>query len=184
MKTSKSKAGTPELETARLRLRPFTFEDLNAHHQIIGSDSQVTFSGEPMTLEQSRSALEKRMRHWDEHGFGMWAVVQKDSGTLLGHAGLQTFESTGEVELGYYLGRSAWGQGVATEAGAACVRYGFETLELRQIVAVVRPANSASQKVLSKLGFRYEREAYYYGFDVQFWRLEQRESSLGTAMHA
>lgn len=163
----------PELETTRLHLRPLTLTDLNVHHRIVGNDPQVTFSGEPLTLEQSRSALEKRMRHWEEPGFGMWAVVQKDSGALLVHAGLQLLENTGEVELGYYLGRPAWGQGVATEAGAACVRFGFETLELRQIVAVVRPANGASQKVLSNLGFRYERDAHHYEFDVQLWRLER-----------
>jgi ribosomal-protein-alanine N-acetyltransferase len=154
-----------ELETARLHLRPLTRDDLMAHHHLVGSDPKVTWHGKALTLEESQAALERRIRHWDKHGFGMWAVVEKESGSLLGHAGLQMLEHTGEVEVAYYLGRPAWGKGIATEVGAACIRYGFETLGLRQIVAVVRPENSASQKVLSKLGFQYVQNAHHYGFD-------------------
>ncbi len=161
-----------ELETARLHLRPLTLDDLMAHHHLVGSDPKVTWHGKALTLEESQADLEHRIHHWDEHGFGMWAVVEKETGNLIGHAGLQMLEHTGEVEVGYYLGRPAWGKGIATEAGAACIRYGFETLRLRQIVAVVRPKNSASQKVLSKLGFQYVQNPHHYGFDVQYWRIE------------
>jgi ribosomal protein S18 acetylase RimI-like enzyme len=75
---------------------------------------------------------------------------------------------------GYYPDRrgiSACGRGLATELGTAVVRYGFTSLHLLQIVAVVRPENRSSQHVLEKLGFEYLRDAHYYGFDVQYWRL-------------
>jgi [ribosomal protein S5]-alanine N-acetyltransferase len=163
------------LETERLRLRPFILEDLAAHHQLVGNDLQVTWHGKALTLEESRAALERRMQHWEQHGFGMWAVVDKKTDNLLGHAGLQMLENTDEVELGYYFGRPAWGKGVATEAGAASIRYGFENLVLPQIAAVVRPENSASQHVLAKLGFQYVQNRHHYGFDVQVWQLSRAD---------
>ena len=163
------------LETARLHLRPLTMEDLNVHHEIVGSDPQVTWNGKALTLDESRASLERKIQHWEEHGFGMWAIVDKQKGNLLGHAGLQRLEDTDQVEIGYYLGRPAWGKGVATEAGAASLRFGFEVLKLPQIAAVVRPENSASQNVLTKLGLQYIRDAHHYGLDVPYWRILQHE---------
>lgn len=162
-----------QLETARLLLRAFRLEDLPIHHRLIGSDPQVTWNGKALTLEESEAALRRRMQHCEEHGFGMWVVEEKASGEMLGHAGLQHLEDTEEVEIGYYFGRPAWGRGIATEAGAASLRYAFETLGLDQVLAVVRPENQASQHVLSKLGLRHVRDEPHYGFDVQVWQIKR-----------
>ena len=110
-------------------------------------------------------------------------MVDKAKGNLLGHAGLQYLENIEEVEIGYYLGRPAWGQGIATEAGTACLRYGFEILGFEQIVAVVRPQNQVSQKVLSKLGLQYVQEAHHYGFDVQYWRIQRKDFEPSEAFY-
>lgn len=158
-----------EIITARLRLRPMGLDDLEAHHAAVGSDPAVTWDHQAQSREQARAMLEKRVRHWAEHGFGMWSVIEQATGRLIGHGGLQRFEEPAEVELGYYLGRAAWGRGYATELGGAVVRHGFERLRLARIVAVVRPENHASQRVLGKLGFRYAHPAHHYGFDVQYW---------------
>lgn len=101
----------------------------------------------------------------------MWAVIERTTQQLLGHGGLQHFKQPGAVELGYYLGEPAWGRGVATELGRAALDFGFARLHLPEIVAVVRPENRASQRVLTKLGFAYGHTAHYYGFDVQCFRL-------------
>lgn len=163
----------PEVETARLSLRPLSPADAERHHALVGNDPRVTWNGKAVTLEESRKVLEGRARHWDEHGFGMWAVLEKDTGRMLGHAGLQRLENTGEVEVAYYLGQSAWGKGYATEAGAAALRFGFETLTLPRVVAVVRPENLASQRVLAKLGLRHLGDEPHYGFEVQLWGLDR-----------
>ena len=113
MRRNRRKIRMPILETARLQLRPFAPEDLVPHHQLVGSDPQVTWHGKVLTLEESRAAWERRIHHWEQHGFGMWAVVEKETGSLLGHTWLQMLEDTGEVELGYYFGRPAWGKGIA-----------------------------------------------------------------------
>ena len=163
------------IETARLRLRQFQAEDAAAHYAIVGSDPQVTWDNQPGTPEQTAAGIQKRLRHWVEHGFGMWAIEDKMTGELLGHGGIQRMDTPDKVEVGYYLGRPAWGRGVATEAGAAALRYGFETVGLPEIYAVVRPHNAASQHVLAKLGLRYARMEPHYGFDVQLWRIARAD---------
>ena len=165
----------PIVETGRLLLRPLGPGDLDRHHAVVGSDPGVVWDGKARTLDESRAYLEAHARHWEEHGFGMWAAIEKGSGTLLGHAGLQYLEGTDDVQVGYYLGRPAWGSGFATEAGTAAVRYGLEVFRLPHIVAVVRPENRASQKVLAKAGLRHVGDAPHYGFDVQVWRIDARD---------
>jgi ribosomal-protein-alanine N-acetyltransferase len=160
------------VETARLLLRPLGPEDLEEHHAVVGSDPQVTWDGKARTLEESRAYLEAHRQHWDEHAFGMWAAIEKTTGDFLGHAGLQTLEDTDDVQVGYYLGQRAWGRGFATEAARAALRYGFEYLGLPHIVAVARPENRASQKVLAKIGMCQAGIECHYGFDVQVWRID------------
>lgn len=169
------------VETARLCMRPLRPDDAEEHHTLVGSDPHVTWNGQAITLEESRRVLEGRARHWGEHGFGMWAVLEKATGRMLGHAGLQCLEDTGEVEVAYYLGRPAWGKGYAKEAGAAALRFGFETLGLPRVMAVVRPENLASQRVLAKLGLRHLRDEPHYGFTVQLWGLEARDYRAAQA---
>jgi len=125
------------------------------------------------TLEESRAALEAKLRHVEEHGFGLLAVIDGGSGEFLGYAGLQHLEGGPEVEIAYYLGRAAWGRGLATEIARALVAHAFADLGLDRVVAVVRPENTASQRVLGKAGLRFEREARHYDADVQVWALDR-----------
>jgi [ribosomal protein S5]-alanine N-acetyltransferase len=159
------------LTTTRLLLRPFRLDDFEAHYAMVGSDPNVTWQRQVHSRDQAHAALLSRMRHWHEHGFGMWAVIERTSDQLIGHGGLQYLEQTSVVELGYYLGQPAWGFGFASELGRAVLAYGFEQLHLSEVVAVVRPENQASQRVLTKLGFHTSHTADHYGFEVQYWRL-------------
>jgi [ribosomal protein S5]-alanine N-acetyltransferase len=161
------------LETARLVLRPLRAEDLDALHAELGSDPQVTWDRIAHTREETRATLEAKLRHQDEHGFGMLAVVDREDGRVLGYGGLQHLEGGPEVEVGYYLGRRAWGRGLGTELARAAVAHGFADLGLERIVAVVRPENAASQRVLGKAGLRFERRERHYGADVELWSLDR-----------
>jgi ribosomal-protein-alanine N-acetyltransferase len=167
-----------EITTTRLHLQRPMPDDLDAHYAMVGSDPQVTWSHQLQSRQQAQAALEGRIRHWEEHGFGMWTVIERATQQLIGHGGLQFLDESSDVELGYYLGRAAWGRGLATELGTAIVQYGFTYLRLPQIVAVVRPENHSSQHVLEKLGFEYLRDAHYCGFDVQYWRLQAGDTQL------
>lgn len=163
------------LTTPRLLLRPLVAADLADVHRTIGSDPAVTWDGRARSLEECRAMLEAKIRAAERRGFGLLAVVDRDSGDFLGWAGLQHLEDGDEVEVAYYLGRSAWGGGRATEAGREALRHGFEDLGLDRIVAVVRPGNAASQRVLAKLGLTSEGTGHHYGAEVQRWAVTRAE---------
>jgi [ribosomal protein S5]-alanine N-acetyltransferase len=163
----------PTLTTERLVLRQFTLADVDAHHGQVGGDPQVTWSGEARTLEDTRGRIARYIADWDVGELGMWAVVERETDALIGHAGLQPLEDTGDIEIGYYLGRGAWGRGLASEAGQAVVSYA-DRIGLPEVVAVVRPENVASQRVLAKLGFEHAGTGRHYDADVQVWKRARR----------
>jgi RimJ/RimL family protein N-acetyltransferase len=106
-----------------------------------------------------------------EQGFGLFGVVEKSSGSLLGRAGLivQQVEGAREVELAYGLKRQAWGQGYATEAVAAAREWGFRRLPEPRFVSLVHAANLRSVRVAERLGARHNREVDYQGQRVRLY---------------
>ena len=167
----------PEVETERLRLRAFAPGDFEAFAGMRADAEVMRYIGQggPRTREQAREWLEKNELRWRENGFGIWAAVEKATGELAGWCGLARLDGSDEVEVGYGLGRSSWGRGLATEAARASLRYGFEHVGLTRIVAVVNPANHASRHVIEKLGLRYVKDAYHYGADLNYFEINRAE---------
>ena len=165
------------IETARLHMRPFTFNDLD-QFALIGSDPEVMRyigDGRPQYREQTEATLNAIIEHHHRHGFGLWGAIEKASGSLAGFCGLQFLDKTSEVEVGYRLAKRFWGKGLASEGAAASLRYGFEELGLDRIVAVVQPQNIASSRVLEKIGLSYVKVAYYYNTDVKYYAITREE---------
>jgi ribosomal-protein-alanine N-acetyltransferase len=159
------------LETRRLRLRPFEPHD-HAAHAAIYADPEVTrflpggpFLGEVAAVRSARS-LSHFASHRAQHGWGVWAVVDKATGAVIGQCGLNVLPDGSDVELLYALARASWGQGLATEAGRAALDHGFESLGLPRIVAVTRPEHRASQRVMEHLGMEREGERELFGMHV------------------
>lgn len=146
-------------------------------HEVVLGDPEVTWDGRARSPEEARTALEAKIRHVHENGFGMMAAIDRANGEFLGYAGLQRFEDDRQIELGYYFGRRAWGRGIATEVARAFMEHAFGALQLEEVVAVVRPDNHASKRVLEKAGLRYERMAHHYDADVEFWSARAAEST-------
>ena len=146
------------IETERLLLRPFTADDAEALHAIWGDPAARRFGGDwpgPETVADTRRYLEPILAGQAERGYASWAVVERETGRLIGDCGLFLADGVGpDVELAYGLAADVWGRGYATEAAAACVRAGFEQLGLERIVADVDPGNAASARVLEKVGMR------------------------------
>jgi RimJ/RimL family protein N-acetyltransferase len=165
------------VETQRLLLRPFMRDDLDAF-ALINADADVMRyigDGKPQSRAQTEMRLNAILNHWDQHGFGLWAVVDKASKALIGFCGLQYLDNTAEIEVGYRLAKRFWGMGIATEAASATLRYAFEVLGLDRIVAVVQPENFASQSVIEKIGLRYVKEARFYNSDVEYYAITRCE---------
>jgi RimJ/RimL family protein N-acetyltransferase len=147
------------VETERLVLRRFRdadaepFAALNADPEVM----RYIADGRPLDRAASDALLARIAREWDERGHGLWAVEEREApGRLLGFCGLAVPmflpRVLPAVEVGWRLGRDAWGRGVATEAAGAALTFGFERLELAEILAVVHPENERSLRVAAKLG--------------------------------
>ena len=151
----------PSIATERLVLRPLRPDDLDALTPLHAEYSFWQYPlGRGQTAAETGQFLQRVDDHYATHGFGLAAVVDPASGDLAGWAGLTTPAFLPEilpaVEVGWRLG-SAWrGQGYATEAGAAWVEWGFESLGLDRVVSIFEPANVASGHVMKKLGFELD----------------------------
>lgn len=155
------------IETSRLVLRPFTAEDAIPLHQILSVPGVLQYypSSDPPDLERVERLIKNQLDHWAQHGYGWWAVETESKNTLIGWSGLQYLPETDEIEVGYLLSKSYWGNGLATESAKAGIDYGFNQLEIEEIIGIVHPENFASQRVLEKIGLEFQEQAEYFGMD-------------------
>ncbi|MCC3574084.1 MAG: GNAT family N-acetyltransferase [Microcoleus sp. PH2017_40_RAT_O_B] len=160
-----------QIETARLYLRQFTPDDLDDLYRIYSDAETMKYLTGVRTREATESAIHAMLQRWEEHNFGMWALVHKIDCKMIGRCGLAFLDKTPEVELGYAFDKVYWNQGLATEASFASLNYGFNILKLERIVAIARPENIASQRVIQKVGMKYEKNARYYEIDVLYYSI-------------
>jgi RimJ/RimL family protein N-acetyltransferase len=149
--------GIPVLTTERLLLRPFTEGDLDELSPIQEEESFWWYPlRRGMTAAETAAFLTRVIGHYEDDGFGLEAVIDRASGALLGWAGLAVPHFLPQilpaVEVGWRVVPAARGRGLATEAGAAALRYGFTDAGLERIVSIYEPANVASGKVMARLG--------------------------------
>lgn len=162
-----------QLTTDRLQLRPIGLEDAPAFYALNSDPEVYRYTGEPPP--SSLAEVEARIANYPDYadyGFGRLACVLRETSEMIGFCGLKKLpELDGEVDLGYRLARAHWGRGLATEAGYAVLRFGFEALRLTRVIALVEPANLGSVRVLDKLGMTYEREVEYFGEAAKLYAL-------------
>ena len=166
-----------EVETARLRLRAFTLEDIDGLWRI-ARDPEVMRHigiGVPFTREETLYNLTNIVRAFHRRGYGRWALEKKDGGGLIGYCGLAHGSEEIGVELVYLLAREEWGKGIATEAASATLRYGFEALGFDSIAAVTRPDNWRSRHVMERLSMRFETQTFYHGYSCVCYRLDRAD---------
>lgn len=170
------------IETPRLILRSPELADTPGLHAVLGDPEAMRFipSGVKKTLEETEAQVRRRIELEETLGMTAWTVVEKETGEIIGGAGLFPVERKGpEIEVAYHLVRSRWGRGYATEAAAASMRHGFESLGLARIIAICNPANTASSAVMRRCGMTYLGWSVYYERDVVMY--EKRRSPGGGA---
>jgi RimJ/RimL family protein N-acetyltransferase len=165
------------LETERLILRPFEPGDAEGLHAVHSDPSTFKYLGSPTpaSLEETQARIERIRTRLKDRISGPWAVIEQASGRLIGDAGLQILEDGPDVELGYKLGPEYRGRGFATEAGRACLAYGFETLGLDRIVAVAWPENTASWRVMEKCGMTRVGPGHHYDHETVLYAITREE---------
>ena len=143
------------VETERLLLRDWRASD-EAPFAAMNADPEVTrYLRGPMSRADSDELLARIRGHWQQHGYGLYAVEVKESGAFAGFVGLAIPSFLPEVlpavEVGWRLVRDHWGKGYATEGARASLAHGFGELGLRRIISIIDPRNIASVRVAQRL---------------------------------
>jgi RimJ/RimL family protein N-acetyltransferase len=145
-------------------LRRWRDEDLDVYAAMNADPEVMRFIGDGHAYARAESAatFAALRAHWDEHGFGRWAVERKADGAVLGFAGLgfpRAFPTLATIpEIGWRLARPHWGEGYATEAAIASRDDFFRTFPFDSILSLALPGNSASIRIMEKLGFHRDGE--------------------------
>jgi RimJ/RimL family protein N-acetyltransferase len=163
------------MRTERLLFAPWMESDWLALRPIATDPEVMRYinDGQAWPDDRIRSFVERQMDCYRLRGYCLWRLTEESSGETIGFCGLQPLEGTPEVEIGWWLRRSHWGHGLATEAARAALGYGFGRAGLERIVAIALPENRASLRVMEKLGMRYERDIQHRGFEVVLYAVSR-----------
>jgi len=148
------------LETERLILDTWQTSDWTAFRPIATDPDVMRYitGGVPWTDDQIRAFVERQMKLYLERGFCRWKLLVKATGEMVGFCGVGFWRDAPDPEIGWWLARRCWGRGLATEAAVAAVQDAFERVRLERIISVAMPENTASIRIMQKLGLKLECE--------------------------
>jgi ribosomal-protein-alanine N-acetyltransferase len=173
------------LDSERLTLRRFTLADRETLARMHADLDVMRYAGGTLDAAASEAMLRGRiLDYYEQHpGLGVWATIERDTGTLVGMHLLNHVRGEPDIQVGYLLFKEHWGRGYATEMARRVLRYGFAELGVRQIVGITDQPNVASQQVLLKIGLerRGERSLAQYSAEPLAWF--QRDAEDWLAEH-
>ncbi len=142
------------LETERLYLREMNQDDYGSLCRILQDEEAMYAYEGAFSDEEVQEWLDRQTARYQRWGFGLWAVILKETDGMIGQCGLtmQPWKETEVLEIGYLFCRRYWHQGYAAEAAKACKIYAFEKLKADEVCSIIRDTNTASQKVALRNG--------------------------------
>jgi RimJ/RimL family protein N-acetyltransferase len=155
------------LETSRLRVREFVPQDADALAAVLGDPVAMQYYPATFDRKGVEEWIGRNIGRYQRDGHGLWAMVLKDSGELIGDCGctLQEVEGADHIEVGYHVRRDLWGKGYATEGARACMEYAFAKLGSARVISMIRPENMQSRRVAEKNGMTCEKVIFWRGYD-------------------
>ena len=162
-------APTPfSIESERLRIRPWEPGDEPAFRAMVEDPEMMRYisSGEPWNAERIDEFFTRQRRHLTNRNICLGALVEKATGQVVGLSGLQPMRVGDDVEIGWWVRKERWGQGIGTEAGRACLRHAWDVLDLPRAVAVAFRGNGPSIRIMEKIGMCFEQNVL--GKDIGF----------------
>lgn len=162
------------LETKRLILREMTQDDLPALQGILQDEETMYAYNGAFDEAETQAWLDRQFSRYAQYGFGLWAVVLKESGGMIGQCGLtmQPWRGDEVLEVGYLFNRAFWHHGYATEAARGCMEYAFDRLGAREVCSIIRETNLPSRRVAERNGMtvRDSWVKHYRGIDMPHMR--------------
>ena len=162
------------VQTSRLVLRHFTYEDIDALSLILNDPDVMRYSLDGVkTRSQTFHFIDNIIYYSQKYGFSLYAVIAKEQQQLIGFCGLLPwkFEGQNEVEIGYRLAKAYWEKGYATEAALAIRDYAWQKLELKKLFCIIEPENKRSIRVAQKLGMSYQENVMFRGLNVNVYSI-------------
>jgi [ribosomal protein S5]-alanine N-acetyltransferase len=155
------------LETPRLRLREFVPQDVDTLLAVLGDPVAMQYYPAAFDRREVEEWIERNRSRYESDGYGLWAMLLKNSGELIGDCGcfLRDVAGRDEIEIGYHVRRDLWGNGYATEAAQACMQYAFTKLGVDRVISLIRPENVQSIRVAEKNGLTCEKIIFWRGYD-------------------
>ena len=162
------------LETERLYLREMEQSDYNSLCRIL-QDKEVMYAYEGAFSDaETKEWMDRQISRYQKWGFGLWAVILKENGEMIGQCGLtmQPWKDRQVLEVGYLFCHMYWHKGYATEAAKACMQYAFEKLNAGEVCSIIRDTNLASQNVAIRNGMSKKDCSikYYRGVKMPHYR--------------
>lgn len=171
------------LQTERLALREMREPDYDALCLMLCDEEVMYAYAHAFEPDEAREWLNRQLERYRANGFGLWAVELRASGELIGQCGLtlQPLNGGSVLEVGYIFRKEFWHMGYATEAARACVELAFKRLGAREVYAIIRDDNLASQAVARRLGMepRCTLVKHYYGLDMPHTAFSVRRAEAG-----
>jgi RimJ/RimL family protein N-acetyltransferase len=146
-------------ETQRLKLREFSQDDLDDLEALVADEEQMGFYPRPKTRDEASGWINRNLALYNEYGFGFWFIESLSTSGFLGYCGIRplALEGVSEIEIGWHTKKTAWNQGIATEAAIAARDLAFGRFGLSRLVAIIHPDHIASRRVAEKIGMHEER---------------------------
>ena len=148
------------LETTRLNLRPFQKSDVDHAFAVLGDAGTMLFYPSPYSKEQVGTIIRRNIESFETHGYGLFAVLETDTGAFVGDCGItvQNIDGQVEFEIGYRIRKDRWGLGYAPEAAEAIKSYGFQHLRMKKLCSYMPSDHIQSRRVAEKIGMQLEKE--------------------------
>ena len=167
----------PVIQTARLRIRPFTEADIDDLHRLWTTHEvrRYLWDGDVIPRERVESLVNSSIASFEKHGFGLWAVFPRQEESLIGFCGFWFFHEPPRLELLYGISPSHWHMGFATESAKAMMDYGFKELAFERIEASTDALNQASSRVMERAGMSFWKRETTNGLDTVYFAISQQD---------
>ncbi|WP_236354734.1 GNAT family N-acetyltransferase [Konateibacter massiliensis] len=154
--------GNYVIETKELALRELTMNDFMLWYQILSDQETMQYYPRVFDMDKTRGWIDWNLDNYKRYGFGLWAIILKDTNQFIGDCGItmQNIYGDGNLfpEIGYHVDKRFWCKGYASQAAKACLRYAYENTDLNEIFCYQRWTNIPSKKVAEKIGMLLRKE--------------------------
>lgn len=165
----------PTLITDRLVLRSWLARDVGPYTAMAADPEMSRYTGSPASEAAVWRMTAFQIGHWALRGYGMWIAEDRPTGQFVGRVGLYEEYGWAGLEVAWTIRRDRWGDGLATEGGAAALEYGFATTDRDHIISIIHPDNAASSRVAQKLGLTIDHFEEIDGEPRNIWTITRSD---------